>query len=276
MSSGEVIPYTGIINAGGLGSRAPKDVIPPGVNDGTLKALFPVGDPQTTLIDHHIQYHLDSGATSVIASVGSHQDVTVHIDSRYGDNEKVHSFQVERALGIGGDILQMLRRQEIAQHIGSLVVITNVDTIADVDVQELLAFHRDTEAEMSIALSTLRDVPHEGQYLVGENNRVTYCGECQEGSRMNQFAEIGEDKLPLWSWKGSSTGVVVVNRDLLANYPWSPTNGSLSLYTDMVSFVLRQGQMAAFNNSNRFFMDLGTPESWQRAQEPGLLQPYLH
>lgn len=276
MNSGEQIPYLGVVNAGGIGSRAPKNMAPAGTKGEALKALFSVGEPPITLIEHHVNYHLDSGATSVVASVGPHQKVANYIASRYASNDRVQSFQVERALGIGGDLLRLMRRGEIAEYAGSLVVITNVDTIADINIQDLLKSHIKNGAELSIALSTLHGVPHEGQYLVGDNDRVVYCGECPEGAKVNPSASVGIDGFPLWSRQGSSTGAVVANTELLISYPWSPEDGPLSLYSDMVGQVLSRGQVAAYDNEDRYFTDLGTNESWQRAQEPGLLQPYLH
>ncbi|HEV2403248.1 MAG TPA: hypothetical protein VGS08_03540 [Candidatus Saccharimonadales bacterium] len=264
------ISFTGVINAGGLATHMPERVAPLGENGAVLKALARVGDPPISLIEHHVKYHLDNGATNVIASVGPHEKVADHIKSQYRGHNSAGSFLVEHALGTGGDLLRLIRNREIAERIGSLIVITNVDTIADVNLQNLAAFHRRFGGGLTIALSSRRGVPHEDAYRVGSYHRVVYSDEASDRTHTEQ------DAMPFTVYRGSSTGVMVADTDFLRNVPWLPSDGSLSLYQDIVGYAVNQGVMTAFNNGDRFFMDVGTKATWEKVQEPGLLRPFLH
>ena len=79
------------------------------------------------------------------------------------------------------------------------------------------------------------------------------------------------------AYRGSSTGSLVVETALLQNLPWTPKDGPLSLYHDIVGSALVRGAVYAYNNGTGLFTDVGTPETWEAAQlHPEPLQPYIH
>jgi NDP-sugar pyrophosphorylase family protein len=262
--AGEV---TGYVNAGGRGTRL-NAVFAPDAKIGVTKALLQVGSPPLVLIEHQVNKLLSAGVRNVVVGVGDHLSVAQHITATYGDGRVQAIFSAEQ-LGNGGDLLRTV--QEQSQLFGDTVVITNVDTILDWSETAALETHRSSNADLTISLTLNRGVPNEDAFYVSQEGRVLYS---EESTRNVVEAHEVAQRTAL---RGSSTGAIVVNASFLSEIAWSPADGALSLYKEVVGSALVKGSLFAYNNGERFFLDVGTVKTWEQIQRsPELLEPYLH
>ena len=114
-------------------------------------------------------------------------------------------------------------------------------------------------------------VPNEGAYYVDSEGRVIYCGEVNQNCISEDEAAVSH------SYRGSSTGALIANKDTLRELEWQPEDGPLSLYGEVVATALGRGSMFAFNNGGRLFTDVGTVDSWSSVQaNSDMITPYIH
>jgi NDP-sugar pyrophosphorylase family protein len=256
------------INAGGRGTRI-EPVIPAHLIHPTLgvsKALLSVGTEKTPLIDHHIANLLNIGAGSIVAAVGDHEHVGRRVLQRFADQPRVHAVGTMRQRGTGGDLLDALRTYP--EYYAGEVMVKNVDTVLDIDHDEFLDQHRQSGGGLTIALTQNRGVPNQDAFYVAGNSRVLYSAE----AAANQIDETTAAQQA--AWRGSSTGAIIVDRELLHDMP--DDDEPLSLYRDVVGFALGQGALSAYNNHDKFFLDVGTVQTWHQAvSESSVLQSYL-
>lgn len=247
---------SGYISAGGSGTRL-QPIFVPHPERGISKALLPVGEPEITLIEHQINKLHASGFSNVVVGVGNHDNVSEHIKAIYDENE-VHPVLYPNQLGTGGDLVRAVR--DNPSWYGEDVYITNTDVLLDIDEPELVAYHRQKGAALTIALTLNPNVPNQDAYFVGADSAIIYSAEA--GHNPVSYAEAQQR----YVYRGSSTGALVASKELLLDLPWQPEDGPLSLYGSIVATALADGQMFAFNNGNRLFTDVGTVESWQKMQ----------
>lgn len=263
-SIGEV---TGYVNAGGRGTRL-NTVFAPDAKVGVTKALLRVGSPPLALVEHQVNKLLSAGVRNVVVGVGDHLAVALHITAVYGSGRVQAVFSAQQ-LGNGGDLLRTV--QEQPHLFGDTIIITNVDTILDWSEAAALEVHRKSHADLTISLTLNRGVPNEDAFYVSQEGRVVYSDES------TQNAVERHEAAKLTTLRGSSTGAIVTNTAFLGEIAWSPADGALSLYKEVVGSALVKGTLFAFNNGERFFLDVGTVKTWERIQRsPELLAPYLH
>lgn len=259
---------TGYINAGGRGTRL-NTVFNPHPKFGISKALLKVGIPAISLIEHQINKLNYAGVTGIVVGAGNHVHVAEYVEAIYGDAKNVYALVFDDQLGNGGDLLRAVRNYPhlFDEHI----LVVNVDGLMDLDEKAVVLLHRSRKASVTIALTQRKGVPNEGSYFVGYNDRVIYTAETTTNIINKRKAR------KIASYYGSSTGVLVIRHDFLGSIEWLPSDGPLSLYRDIVASALKQGGMFSYNNGDRFFVDIGTPDTWNYAScNPGAFQPYLH
>ena len=202
----------GYINAGGRGTRL-NPVFAPDPTRGVSKALLEVGAPPIPLINHHINKLAAAGVPTIVAGVGDHYNVAEHIRAEYAGDTRVHAIEVGAQLGNGGDLVVAVRRHR--QLFADQVMISNCDTILDIDESALAEQHHDTGAGLTIALTENKGVPNEGAYYVGYNSAVVYCAETTKDPPSADADEYT-------AYRASSTGALVVESALLCDMDWRP------------------------------------------------------
>lgn len=256
------------INAGGRGTRL-NPLFTPDPRHGVTKALLQVGQPPIPLVDHHVNKQLATEASRIVVGAGDHTHVARHVDERFAREPRVMTATSDAQYGTGGDLVRAVRRQPEAfdEHI----MVANVDTILDIDEHDLHRHHLDRAAGLTIALTTQRGVPNQDAYRVASDGQVLHTAEAVS----NLVDQAEADALA--AYRASSTGALVVSRELLADIDWEEGDGQLSLYRDVIGSLLTKSQVYAYNNEDRLFTDVGTVPTWQAAEagEAGL-QPYLH
>ncbi len=65
------------------------------------------------------------------------------------------------------------------------------------------------------------------------------------------------------------------NTDLVKNYDWQPSDGQLSIYNQIVAKLIKEGKVFAYDNSKKFFVDIGTPNDYKRVMRHPILKKIL-
>lgn len=133
-----------IILAGGLGTR-----LRPVVSD-VPKCMAPVKG--TPFIHFIISYLKKEGVTRFIFSLGYKSEVVIeYIDKTFPDIDKAYVIE-DSPLGTGGAI--KLACNEVK---GSDVLVLNGDTLFNINLNELLCFHKGKKADFTVALKEMKE-----------------------------------------------------------------------------------------------------------------------
>ena len=222
-----------IVLAGGFGTRLQ------GVVKDVPKPMAPVnGKPFLTYI---LDYLVDYGYTKVILSVGYlHEKIEEYFGNQYKSLEIDYAVEVE-PLGTGGGILFAMSKCKTDN-----VLVINGDTMFKVDLTEFEHFYAAKNCLLSIVLREVDDVARYGSVTIGNNNLITL------------FSEKGVS-----SGRGFiNGGVYMINRTLFDKYP-QPRK--FSFEKDLMEKLYTQERFFAMP-SDGYFIDIGIPEDYARAQ----------
>lgn len=263
------LPTTAYINAGGRGSRLHK-IVPPDPEYGVPKALIEVGGARRIkLLDHQIAWLGGLGIQRIIVGAGDQTDVAAYAKNVYSGRSDVSVATSSEMLGTGGDLLRSLG--EHPQLFEESALVTNVDTVLELEVDKLAQVHAASGNDMTIALTHIPGVPNYNQYFLDANGKVIYCGEVENG------IETEPNALDNTVLRASSMGAVMIKTDFLRSVDWTAEDGPLSVYSDLVGLSLNRGTLGGFDSGNAFMLDVGTEPSYgkARATENNILDPYL-
>lgn len=219
-----------VILAGGLGTRLKSVVSGP-------KCMAEInGYPFL----HYLFSYLESYRPSrVILSLGyKHEEVEEWVNARSFPYPVVFKVETE-PLGTGGAI-----RYALTEATEEEVVILNGDTLFQVDLRQLVDFHRSRKAKASLALKPMHCFDRYGI--------VRYYPETGE---ILSF----EEKKPC-SYGVINGGIYVINRGQLAAFP-----GKFSMEKDFFEKEVIKGGLFGFV-SDTYFIDIGIPEDYRKAQ----------
>jgi len=230
-----------IILAGGLGTRL-RHVVP-----DLPKCMAPVaGQP---FLQHVIRYFLSKGTEKFIFSLGYKHEL---IEQFLSDKFPTLNFQCaieKEPLGTGGAILLAAKRATDKN-----VFIANGDTIFKADLQIASSFHLERQAECTLLLKSIQNFDRYGTVELDNDGTVKSFTE-------KQFLQQGD----------INAGVYVLNVESFLNkdFPekFSFEKDYLGKYYALkkISGIIQEG----------YFIDIGVPEDYQRAQEE-LKQIPLH
>lgn len=224
-----------IILAGGLGSRL-RSVV-----SEVPKCMAPVaGRP---FLWYLLKYLTRYDVNKVIMSVGYLREVIVEwIDNVKDGFPFVFEYAIEEEpLGTGGGI-----RLALEKAISKDVVVLNGDTFFDVDLNELMEAHRYYPSAVTLTLKPMRDFDRYGRVIINDvdNNIVEFKEKeyCKEGL--------------------INGGVYVINK-LEPIFEGLPQK--FSFETDVLEPQCRIGALFGVVQ-NGYFIDIGIPEDYKRAE----------
>jgi len=228
-----------VVLCGGLGTRL-RNAVP------TLpKALAPVaGRP---FLDYLLTGLAAAGIHDVVLCTGHKSEM---IEAEYGQNAQCGlsiQYSVERSpLGTAGAV--KLAASVIS---ASSFLLLNGDSVVEVDYQRLIKSHVASGAKATITLVRVPQPERYGTALLNANGEIS------------AFLEKGS----LQDSAGSrerfiNAGVYVLDRDILLEIPSSST--PVSLERDVLPKFLGRGLFGFV--SEGFFIDIGVPEDYARAQ----------
>jgi D-glycero-alpha-D-manno-heptose 1-phosphate guanylyltransferase len=224
--------FEAIILAGGLGKR-----IRSVVNDRPKVMIEIAGRPFLQILLDRI---ISRGVRRVILATGHlHHNIEQYFGRQYRNVEIIYSREAT-PLGTGGAIWKALEAAE-QQDVFSF----NGDTLFDVDLRELYRFHKGSSADASMALKPMHHFDRYGTVQV-EDGRIT--GFCEKRSAKEGLI---------------NGGVYLLNKPRLTQLPM-PDN--FSMETDFFEKYTAQLSLAGYV-SDTYFIDIGVPEDYKRAQE---------
>jgi D-glycero-alpha-D-manno-heptose 1-phosphate guanylyltransferase len=220
-----------IILAGGFGTRLAARL------NGVPKPMAPVaGGPFLEILLNQLQR---ADCARVLLSVGHlHQVIEDYFGESYRGMRLDYVIE-ETPLGTGGAI-----RLALSQAAEATVLALNGDTFLAADYREMLRFHSEERAELTLAVTTQPDIARYGGVVV-------------ESKRVAGFQEKGRSG-PGWI----NAGAYVLNRNL----PWP--EAVPEKFSFEVDFLAKQvGRLAiAAYEVDGVFLDIGVPEDLDRAQ----------
>jgi D-glycero-alpha-D-manno-heptose 1-phosphate guanylyltransferase len=220
-----------IVLAGGLGTRLRSEV------SHLPKVLAPVnGHP---FLDFLLRKLREFGVSTCILATGHlHQKVFAQYGDNYGNIELQYSVETE-PLGTGGAIRKALARVDTPE-----VLVVNGDTFFDLKLDALRQYHQNSGADLTIALKPMQQVSRYGTVKL-------------EGGRLVSF----EPKRSLVD--GLINGGVYMLKSSLFEGIQMPLK--FSFEEDFLKKFVALLNIAGFV-SHGYFIDIGIPEDYQRAQ----------
>jgi NDP-sugar pyrophosphorylase family protein len=223
-----------VLLVGGMGTRL-RTVLP-----STPKPLAVVGD--TAFLELLLLQLRTQGMRRLVMCTGYLAD---QIEAQFGDGRK-WDVQIEyskemQPLGTAGALKFAERYLEPA----SEFLVMNGDSLLEMDLRQLLRFHREHGGLISVAVRRVPNAARYGTVRLDRRNRII------------GFAEKAGAEVP----GIVNGGVYVFSRKVLRHIPEGPA----SLEKEIFPRLLAQGMYAA--EQDGMFIDIGTPEDYARAQE---------
>ena len=223
-----------IILAGGFGTRLQSVV------KELPKPMAPVGGrPFLTYI---LDYLIDYNYSKVVLSVGYlHEKIEEYFGSQYKSLKISYAVENE-PLGTGGGIFYAL-----SQCTSENVLILNGDTLFKADLDALGEFHEQHQSALSIILRQVSDTSRYGSVQTDENQRII--------SFTEKNNSIGAGMI--------NGGIYLINNNFAQKLPLPK---KFSFEKDLMEKLYKQEQFFAMP-SDGYFIDIGIPEDYARAQK---------
>ena len=219
-----------IVLAGGFGTRL-RHVVP-----DVPKPMAPVCDKP--FLEYILNYLSNNGITRVVLATGyKHEVIEAYFGVQYKNIEIIYSVE-DTPLFTGGAIKKALHSCK-----GEYVYVINGDTFFDVDLASMFQFHIEQHADLTIAMKHMTDFERYGT-LELEGNKIT-------GFREKQKTAEGY----------INGGIYLMRRDLLEQI----VEEKFSFESDFMEKKVNELSFAAFE-SNGYFIDIGIPEDYAKAQ----------
>lgn len=221
------------ILAGGLGTR--------------LASLLPGQQKVVTNIREHtfLEYLLNqlskTGFRNVVICTGHLGDQVREV---FGNNYQSLSLfysNEQSPLGTAGAI-----RFALSHLVSEDILVANGDSFLDIDLKKFLGFHIDKGANGTIALTKIPDISRYGSVDLDKNNQIVNF---EEKSKNRGVGFI-------------NGGIYLLKRSLLLEIP---ENRVVSFEKDMFPSWIGK-DFYGFKSQGKF-IDIGTPESYEEAQE---------
>ena len=225
-----------VILAGGLGTRLHSRF------SGLPKVMVPVnGRPFLSYLLDQVQA---SGARRVVLALGHLSEVVQdYVRAREGHELEIVVHVESEPRGTGGAF------REVLPLIGSDTVMgMNGDCYTKADLCRFLAFHRSRPAAASILLTHLPSVGRYGVVKVDAAGRVLSFAEKPRDSHTGGYI---------------NTGIYLFDKTVIHEIP---PNQAVSVEYDVFPRLSSQGSLYAMRSESPF-IDIGTPDSYDRAGE---------
>ncbi len=200
------------------------------------KALLPVQGK--TVPEHLFELFKKYNITDLIFSIGYKAD---QIKKYFGDGSKFGvkiTYVIEdTALGSAGAI------KLASEHLKETFIVTNGDELKDIDLNEMLQFHKKTKALVTVALTSV-------------NNPSAYGVAKMQDSKILEFVE--KPSMPPSNYINS--GLSIWEPDVIEVIP-----GGFSMYEqDVFPKLAEQNKLYGYIFTGQWF-DTGTPERYENA-----------
>lgn len=221
-----------IILAGGFGTR-----LSTVVND-VPKPMAPISNKPflSYLLDYLSGYQLNS---VVLCTGYKHEKIEEYYSFSYKNTNIRYSVE-ETPLGTGGAIKQALQKVK-----SDSAIILNGDTLFNINLSEFIKFHHKLKSDISVALKELSDFDRYGSVIL-------------DGERIIGFEEKKHKSLGY-----INGGVYILNKNVFEKYELPQT---FSFEKQILETRTRELSVSGYK-SNEYFIDIGIPEDYKKAQE---------
>lgn len=227
-----------IILAGGFGTRL-QAVLP-----HVPKPMAPIHDKP--FLAYLLQYLKAQGFTTIIFSVHYlREQIQNYFQTHYLDMD-IHYAIEETPLGTGGAMVNSLLQIQTNEPI----FILNGDTFVKLDYQAMFLQHQKSSTSITMALRSIEDCSRYGKVMIEKNTVI-------------EFKEKGEAGPGL-----INAGVYLVEPNIFTHFKLS---SPFSFEQDFLLSHLVDLKPQAFM-TNHYFIDIGIPEDYARAQREWLSQ----
>ncbi len=166
----------------------------------------------------------------------------------YGERSQVNGMSVnvtreERLMGTAGGV------KRLADHFDDTFVVVMGDALTDVDVSEVVAFHKERGALATLALMPVSDTSQYGVVrLDGEGNIVAFQEKPHPAEAISNLA---------------NTGIYVLEPEAL---DYIPENTFFDFANDLFPRLLEAGERFVGYEGDFYWSDVGTLEAYRAAQ----------
>jgi len=230
-----------VILAGGLGTRL-REAVP-----NLPKSLAPIGEQP--FLDYLLGWLRGQGVNEVILAVGHRRTAIARYYDRHQPRGMRVRYSVEATpLGTAGALRNVgpfLSNKEF--------FVLNGDSIFDVDLRQMLSFHRRHRSEVTLALAAQPQTGRYGSVVLDARKRIKAFLEKQPASARRSENTGG----PRWI----SGGLYLMNKAALRHMP---RQHEVSLEKEFFPRLI--GTPFYGFPWDGFFIDIGVPEDYRRAQ----------
>lgn len=224
------IPVDAVLMAGGRGERLRP------LTDAIPKPLLPVGD--RTIIDHNVDRLASYGVKHVNVTVNYLADmIEAHFDEPR-NGLTVRTFREPRFLGTIGSV------KFVEPFYNDTVLVMNSDVFTNIDFEDFYLHFCQNDAEMSVAAIPYNvSIPFGVLELDGRNVKGIL-----EKPKFNYYA---------------NAGIYLIRRRALDEIPYD----TFFHATDLIEKLIAQGRTVIRYPLNGTWIDIGTPQEYQKAQD---------
>jgi len=201
----------------------------------TVKAMVPVlNKPFIEYIIRHLSHH---NVSEIILAIGYKPDrITEYFTDEIQLGTKlIYSIETD-PLGTAGAV------KNAEPYIDNTVFVMNGDIFTDLDLTDMLRFHKNKGAKVTIALTPVEDPTRFGVVEINSNQRV------------KRFIE--KPKREQVAGNMINAGVYVMETEVLRRIP----EGKRSMFEhDIFPSLLTEGEPVFGYTTNVYWMDMGTP-----------------
>jgi mannose-1-phosphate guanylyltransferase len=228
-----------IILCGGEGTRLRPLTL------STPKPMLPLG--YRPLLEHSILYFNNLGINNFILAIGY---LGEHIIKYFNDGSSLGvniEYSTEhKALGTGGAI------KNAEKFINSTFLVINGDVVfRDLNLREALQFHKENNALATIVVTKVNDAKRFGLVEIGKNGKI-----------------ISFIEKPKYSTSGYiNAGLYILEPKI---FDYIKSGEKVSIENDVFPVLVEEGKLFAYKH-NGYWIDIGLPEDYERAQADFLM-----
>ena len=222
--------------AGGMGKRLQP------LTDWYPKPMVPImGKP---LIERNINRLKSYGIDDITLSICYKPETILR---HFGNGEKyglhIHYAFEEKPLGTGGAI------KNSAKFLNNTFLVFNADIMCDIDYEEMVRFHKQKKADVTIAVTWVKDPT---TYGVIEYDRDYYATSFTEKPPADQVKS-----------HFINAGIYIFEKSVLDTIPLGQ---AVSVERETFPNLLKNGGKIAVYDGCKYWLDIGTPEKYMQAQ----------
>jgi NDP-sugar pyrophosphorylase family protein len=234
-----------VIIAGGLGTRLRP------LTYNTPKPIVPVAN--RPLVLHQIDLLRQHGITEVILNL---HYLSERIKSVLDDGKKlgvkIYYSLEERPLGTAGAVK---KAEEFFD--GDPLLVFNGDTLTDINLSQIISFHKKKKARLTLTLTRVEDPTAYGLILVDSEGRVTHFIEKPSWEQLSNLSGAGRvDSI--------NAGIYILDPKVFETVP---PGTEYSFERQLFPALLQKGEAVYGFVSDRFWIDIGKPSQYRQAHE---------